>query len=623
VSGGIRFALRRASAARAPLVAMAVFAAVSGGLVTAATTVDAARAARSAADGLASDGSAGIAAVAVGLLALAVAVAAVVSAAEVTRSRTGETRLLLARGMAPRRLVTMAVIETALIATVAGLAGAAGVAASLGTLMAAAPPMTVAAAGVAVIVVVTSGAAGVLAAREGASTRVMAVSVAAIIVGAVITGVATWRLLTFGLDPISFLAPALLLLTVAAASTVLALAALRALSRSAARARGLVVVTALRRLSRRPGPSAASMIAVAIAVGMSVVAASYTSSADGLGEGPESLRVGADLRVVTIPADVPPSALVAAAHAGAAMEARQLVASMPSTRSDRDRVPILALESQNMPAVMTEIPGVVEPDAWSELLSRRSDPGRIPALVSQDVADDLGLREGDTVALDASSPSLTADLVIAGVVPVIPGTPGSRGFLVDLARLAVVSGEPVEPNQVWLTSDDPGASGASAALIERDYPQVVVLTPDPAIAADRVAQGTTLQVSAIGSVLIALILLMLRAGVSGTEAREAALLALVGAGRRTATRTVAVENTTALVVGFVAGIVGGAVTAVVIVPPAVRWASGELPGAYPVGIHADVPLLLALLAVLLIGGLVVAWSVRLPRALARLVREDE
>ncbi len=620
MSGGIRFALRRASAARAPLVAMAVFAALSGGLVTAATTVDAARAARSAADGLASDGSAGIAAVAVGLLALAVAVAAVVSAAEVTRSRTGETRLLLARGMAPRRLVTMAVIETALITTVAGLAGAAGVAASLGTLMAAAPPMTVAAAGVAVIVVVTSGAAGVLAAREGASTRVMAVSVAAIIVGAVITGVATWRLLTFGLDPISFLAPALLLLTVAAASTVFALAALRALSRSAARARGLVVVTALRRLSRRPGPSAASMIAVAIAVGMSVVAASYTSSADGLGEGPESLRVGADLRVVTIPADVPPSALVAAAHAGAAMEARQLVASMPSTRSDRDRVPILALESQNLPAVMTEIPGVVEPDAWSELLSRRSDPGRIPALVSQDVADDLGLREGDTVALDASSPSLTADLVIAGVVPVIPGTPGSRGFLVDLARLAVVSGEPVEPNQVWLTSDDPGAS---AALIERDYPQVVVLTPDPAIAADRVAQGTTLQVSAIGSVLIALILLMLRAGVSGTEAREAALLALVGAGRRTATRTVAVENTTALVVGFVAGIVGGAVTAVVIVPPAVRWASGELPGAYPVGIHADVPLLLALLAVLLIGGLVVAWSVRLPRALARLVREDE
>lgn len=620
MSGGIRFALRRASAARAPLVAMAVFAALSGGLVTAATTVDAARAARSAADGLASDGSAGIAAVAVGLLALAVAVAAVVSAAEVTRSRTGETRLLLARGMAPRRLVTMAVIETALITTVAGLAGAAGVAASLGTLMAAAPPMTVAAAGVAVIVVVTSGAAGVLAAREGASTRVMAVSVAAIIVGAVITGVATWRLLTFGLDPISFLAPALLLLTVAAASTVFALAALRALSRSAARARGLVVVTALRRLSRRPGPSAASMIAVAIAVGMSVVAASYTSSADGLGEGPESLRVGADLRVVTIPADVPPSALVAAAHAGAAMEARQLVASMPSTRSDRDRVPILALESQNLPAVMTEIPGVVEPDAWSELLSRRSDPGRIPALVSQDVADDLGLREGDTVALDASSPSLTADLVIAGVVPVIPGTPGSRGFLVDLARLAVVSGEPVEPNQVWLTSDDPGVS---AALIERDYPQVVVLTPDPAIAADRVAQGTTLQVSAIGSVLIALILLMLRAGVSGTEAREAALLALVGAGRRTATRTVAVENTTALVVGFVAGIVGGAVTAVVIVPPAVRWASGELPGAYPVGIHADVPLLLALLAVLLIGGLVVAWSVRLPRALARLVREDE
>ena len=179
------------------------------------------------------------------------------------------------------------------------------------------------------------------------------------------------------------------------------------------------------------------MIAVAIAVGISVVAASYTSSAVGVGEGPEALRVGADLRVVTIPADVTPSAISAAAGADAAMEGRQLVASMPSTRSERDRVPILALESQQIREVMTAIPGVVDPGEWSERLSRPSSAGQIPALVSQDVADDLGLIEGDSLALDASSPSLTADLVVAGVVPVIPGTPGSRGFLVDLARLAV------------------------------------------------------------------------------------------------------------------------------------------------------------------------------------------
>lgn len=620
MSGGIRFALRRAAAARASLLAMAVFAAVSGALVSAAASVDAARVARSAADGLTSDGSAGVAAVAVGMLALPVALAAVLSAAEVTRSRTGETRLLLARGMAPRRLVTIAVVETAVVATVSGVAGALGAAVLLWVLTAAAAQVGLTATGVAVIVVGTAGAAGLLAGRESRPARGVAVAIAAIVVVAIVTGVATWRLLTFGVDPISFLAPALLLLVVAAASTVLALAALRMLSSAAARSRGVVIVTALRRLSRRPGRSAASMIAVAIAVGMSVVAASYTSSADGLGSGPESLRVGADLRVVTIPADVPPSAIATAAGADAAMGARQLVASMPSTPSDRDRVPILALESARLPEVMTAIPGVVAPGDWSELLNRPSDPGQIPALVSQEVADDLGLIEGDTLALEASSPSLTADLVIAGVVPAIPGTPGSRGFVVDLARLAVVSEAPVEANQLWLTSDDPGAS---AVLIERDYPQVVVLAPDPAVAADRVGQGSILQVSAIGSVLIALILLVLRGGVSGAEAREAALLAILGAGKRGATKAVAVQNTTALVVGFVAGIIGGVVTAAVAVPPAVRWASGELPAAYPVGIQVDVHTLLVLLAVLLVGGLAIAGWVRLPRALARLIREDE
>ncbi len=620
VSGGIRFALRRAGAARASLVALAVFAGLSGALVSAAASVDAARVAHSAEEGLASDGSAGVAAVAVGMLALPVALAAVLSAAEVTRSRAGETRLLLARGMRPRRLVTMAVFEAALIATVAGLAGALGAGVFLWMLTAAAAQVVLTATGVAVFVVGTAGAAGLLAGRESPPARGVAVAVAAIAVVAIVTGVATWRLLTFGVDPISFLAPALLLLVVATALTVLALAGLRMLSSAASRSRGLILVTALRRLSRRPGRSASSMIAVAIAVGISVVAASYTSSAVGVGEGPEALRVGADLRVVTIPADVTPSAISAAAGADAAMEGRQLVASMPSTRSERDRVPILALESQQIREVMTAIPGVVDPGEWSERLSRPSSAGQIPALVSQDVADDLGLIEGDSLALDASSPSLTADLVVAGVVPVIPGTPGSRGFLVDLARLAVVSGERVEPNQLWIAADDPGAS---AALIEREYPQVVVLAPDPAVAADRVAQGSILQVSAIGSVLIALTLLVLRGRVSGVEARDAALLSIVGAGRRGATTVVATQNTTALVVGFVAGIIGGAVTAAATVPPAVRWASGDLPAAYPVGIQVDVPALLVLLAVLLVGGLAIAWWVRLPRALARLIREDE
>lgn len=620
MSGVIRFAFHRAASARASLVAMAVFAGLSGTVVAAATTVDAARVDRATADGLTTGGSGGVAAVAVGLLALSIALAVVLSTVEVTRSRAGETRLLLARGMAPRWLVTMAVVETAVVTTVSSVAGALGAGLLVWALTTTVPQIALTATGVAMIIVGTSVSAGVLAGRENPPTRAVAVAIAVIVVIAIITGVATWRLLTFGVDPLSFLAPSLLLLVVAAASTVLALSVLRMLSRAVARNRGLIVVTALRRLSRRPGRSAASMVAVAIAVGMSVVAAAYISSADGLGDGPESLRVGSDLRVVTIPVDVAPSAIADAARAEAAMEGRQLVASMPSTRSDRDRVPILALESDKLSQVMTEIPGVVDPGDWFERLSRPADAGRVPALVSQDVADDLGLVEGDSLALDASSPTLTADMVIAGVVPVIPGTPGSRGFVVDLARLTVVSGESVEPNQLWLASDDPSAS---AALIERDYPQVVVLTPDPAVAADRVGQGSVLQVSAIGSVLIALTLLVLRGGVSGTDAREAALLAIVGAGRRGATTVVAAQNTTALVVGFVAGIIGGAVTAVVTVPAAVRWASGNLPAAYPVGIQVDVPTLLALLAVLLVGGLAIAWWVRLPRALARLVREDE
>ena len=620
MSGVIRFAFHRVASTRASLVAMAVFAGLSGALVTAATTVDAARVDRATADGLTTSGSGGVAAVAVGLLALSIALAVVLSTVEVTRSRAGETRLLLARGMAPRWLVAMAVIETAVVTTVASVAGALGAGLLVWALTTTVPQIALTATGVAVIIVGTSVSAGVLAGRENPPTRAVAVAIAVIVVIAIITGVATWRLLTFGVDPLSFLAPSLLLLVVAAASTVLALFVLRMLSRATAQSRGLIVVTALRRLSRRPGRSAASMVAVAIAVGMSVVAASYISSAEGLGDGPESLRVGSDLRVVTIPVDVAPSAIADAARAEAAMEGRQLVASMPSTRSDRDRVPILALESDKLSQVMTAIPGVVDPGDWRERLSRPTDAGRIPALVSQDVADDLGLIEGDSLALDASSPTLTADMVIAGVVPVIPGTPGSRGFVVDLARLAVVSGESVEPNQLWLASDDPGAS---AALIERDYPQVVVLTPDPGVAADRVGQGSVLQVSAIGAVLIALTLLVLRGGVSGTEAREAALLAIVGAGRRGTTTVVAAQNTTALVIGFVAGLVGGAATAVVTVPAAVRWASGDLPAAYPVGIQVDVPTLLVLLAVLLVGGLAIAWWVRLPRALARLVREDE
>lgn len=728
-------------------------------------------------------------AVAVGILGLLTAVVVGAVAGAAVRAREGENRLLRARGARRRDLVWAAGLETIVVTALGAVAGAVlGVTvAALAAGIAPEAIAIIAAVGGVVAVAAISGAVATSRSVDRGSTRARAaVDIGLAVVLAVLTGLAAWQFVQAGtpvvtrgdgtsiLDPLVAIAPALVLgfaaLLAVAVATPLALLFAAAL----APLRSVSPVTPMRLGSRRPARHALSIVSVAFALGAVVVAGAYGGTLAALGDAPEELRVGADVRVVTIPDDVDVADIAALQPSDASMLARSLGADGADAR-----IPILAAEAPGLAAVMSDAGGTIDPadlgdalalragqplggdtldltvvatvpppvevdaelvpqqaaafylrasvlsesgelrqfvftnfeetenaDAsfpdirvdevveislelppgaqWSlvgldaalypfwfpgsvELRDVRSGgvavdvsefgpaagtpgavepipsglritpglegddfpwtraadagvPSPLPVAVTRGLSDSLSLVEGDDFSLAIDSPDFAADLTVARVIPILPGTVKGEGILVDLATLSLASPTEVPANQVWHASADPSAL---AAVVEEEFPQTTTLVADTRAAQNAAATWTSFALAAVGAVLLATLVLILRRTRSRTDSRELAVLAAMGLGRARAARVRAQEDLATVLMGAVGGVVAGAATAWLVVPPLVRAAYGSVPAAYPVPLQTE-PLPLAVALVLALAMFVaVALTVRAPSRLAPLLREDE
>lgn len=75
--------------------------------------------------------------------------------------------------------------------------------------------------------------------------------------------------------------------------------------------------------------------------------------------------------------------------------------------------------------------------------------------------------------------------------------------------------------------------------------------------------------------------------------------------------------------GVLGGIAAGVVTALLVVPPLVRSGTTSLPAAFPVALDVNALALGAVILLSAIAFLGLAATVSAPRALARIVREEE
>ncbi|BDV31422.1 FtsX-like permease family protein [Microbacterium terricola] len=732
-------------------------------------------------------------AVAVGMLGLVTAVVVGAVALEPVRARHTESLLLRARGARRRSLAGLAALESAVVALVGAAVGAVvatGLALLL-TLPAAAPLVVgaavVAVAGVAVIVAAIATARGV----DRRSTRAETIARAGTaILLAVVTAVAAWQFVQSGTpvvtrgdgaavtDPLVAIAPALVLALAALVAILLATPLARLLAASLVRTRGVLPITPLRLGGRRPARHALPIAVVAFAVGTMTVAGAYQGSLTALGDAPEALRVGADVRVTTIPDDVEPAAVAAAAQPQTgSMLVRPLVAQGADTR-----LPVLAAETSQLGAVMLDAGGTIDPAAigseltppemgvplvggdlalrviapappaeeidgesvefsptaanlqatlvstsgqvlvrsfanarmetvedetgtyftvdvdtdvtetieppsgdWSlvaidaalfeyyaggmgvqvsatsggeavDLSAFTPAPGTpgavsvlddgslefmpaydgtttpatraiapgvptvAPAALTASLADSMSLAVGDTISLEIDQPDFEVDIEVAEIVPVLPGTPAGEGILVDLGTLSLLSPAAIVANQAWIASDRPDAAAAAVAAA---YPQTVVLVADPRSGQNAAGTAIAFLLAAAGAAVLAFVVLALRRSRGRGDARELALLAVMGLGRRRAGGVRTREDLLAIGFGVVGGLAAGAVTAWFAVPPLVRAAYGTIPEAYPVPLVVPWGLLTAsLLATAAICALIVS-TVRVPTGLARLLREDE
>ncbi|GAA3628369.1 hypothetical protein GCM10022200_08590 [Microbacterium awajiense] len=735
-------------------------------------------------------------AVAIGVLALMTAVTVAAVAVEPVRVRAGEHRLLRARGARRRSLVGLTAVETAVFAGMGAVLGAA-----LGQVLVAVvagiavDPLVAAVAALATIAVAV--VAGCIAAMRGAdrSTGRVALTagVTAAVLAAVVTGVAAWQFLRAGtpmvergdgslvLDPLVMLAPALVLAFAGLLAVLLAGPLARGVAALTARGRSVTPVTPLRLASRRPGRHALPTATVAFAIGAVVLAASYVGTLDALGSTPEAVRVGADVRVTSVPEDqpVPPVAELDAVDAVMGVLAAD-------ARGSRETVRMLAAESSALPDVMLDPDGAIGLDAlaadlapdivgialpgnavelgirirvedmppvvlddelievgppsvyasvwlldesgrvvvasaesfesvvedaadggeslrteptydrtttvalpdggpwsivavtavniqpWNDAPGVRVDvdadggpvdlmalhpapgtPGDVttdgtglvftlahgdgfefsptravvdsmptsaPAAITADLAESLAVETGDSVSLRLSSLGLDADLDLVAVIPVLPGTPDGQGVLTDLAALSLSSAQWIAPNELWVATDQPQAV---VAEIDALAPATRTMVADPRAAESAAATGVSFLLAAAGAVALAVVVLVLRRTRGRGDARELAMLAVMGLGRAGASRVRVSEDLFAIAMGVAGGATAGTLTAWLVVPPLARAAYVAVPDGLVVELRPDLAVLLIGVGFASIAFCAVAASIRAPRTLAPLVREDE
>ena len=226
-----------------------------------------------------------------------------------TRARSAETALLWARGATAHTLATVTAGEAACVAAAGALVGVAVAASLLFALPDALAPTLAAGAWAALVVATISAGAFALrtarsvgaGGRRGRAPRSIAAGAIALVTAAAI--VATWQLLTNGpititragraeIDPLTLVAPALILAAIVLAALYLFPLVTRAAEAPAARGAGALTVLAVRGVARRAELAAVPIVMVGLAVGQLIVAGGYAATWAGAFTQSQELRFG-------------------------------------------------------------------------------------------------------------------------------------------------------------------------------------------------------------------------------------------------------------------------------------------------------------------------------------------
>ena len=321
----------------------------------------------------------GPAAVALAIALLLAAVVVAAAAVEPVRTRREETALLRARGLSRRSLTGLAVAEAIPVILLGALAGAVLAWVAVFALTGMPLPWFVPALAAGVPAVAGTLTVTVTAWREAgrrSSRGDLFAGIAAVIVLAVVAGLAAWQFHQAGtpvitrsgggraVDPLIAAAPALVLALFALIAVVIAGPVAGTVAAASRRTRGVFPVLPLRLASRRMGRHALTTGAVAFASATLTLATVLSATLAGVGAVPEEIRVGSDVRVISVRDGAAAAQIGALPGAEAAMRARAL-----SVRGADSRVSLLAVEAGQAGAVLHDAGGLLDPAALGDALA--------------------------------------------------------------------------------------------------------------------------------------------------------------------------------------------------------------------------------------------------------------
>jgi hypothetical protein len=192
-----------------------------------------------------------------------------------------------------------------------------------------------------------------------------------------------------------------------------------------------------------------------------------------------------------------------------------------------------------------------------------------PVVLSRAFASAISAKVGDTPNLDIGVVPGSFRAKVVDVVEQVPGSPGSRGMLVDLAAMQVArlraGGAAGAANEVWVKAADPAAT-ADAIRSSLDGARV----SGPGLDASAVVLGAVpvaLWVGMLGGVILALITLGAVAGeLLRLRADEVVVLRALGIPSRSLAGMRRSELAVVIAAAVVVALIGGAVTSALIVP---------------------------------------------------------
>jgi len=213
---------------------------------------------------------------------------------------------------------------------------------------------------------------------------------------------------------------------------------------------------------------------------------------------------------------------------------------------------------------------IAKPSGRAMLTAAVTD--ELPVTVTDAASERLSAPIGSPLTLTLPATGGTIDAVVAAIIPVVPGAEGSLAVQTDLAALddyALRTGQRVpQPNEVWITTDEPDAVADAAVLISRYSSTVSTRSNDDGLAGPL---GTVFLIGAAGAALLATIGVAAVAGSLGRQReRDRFVLDALGVSPVTVARTRVAEFTLATLSAVALGLGAGVIAALVFLPTLAR-----------------------------------------------------